>query len=104
MMPTDVAKSVVWDPAREIEMMYDVWLKLALAGRRFVVNPTPTFLYRQHAGALSRRYGRREELIRSHMLQTARQRAQDQFGSVPGPSLEIRLRELRAAVRRTVGR
>ena len=103
MMPTDVAKSVAWDPSREMVMMYDIWLQLALAGRRFVVNPTPTFLYRQHAGGLSRRFGEHEATISADMLEAARRKAIDQFGRVPGPSLDVRLRELRATARRAVG-
>lgn len=104
MMRREVAQSVAWDPAREILMMYDVWLQLLFAGANFVVNPTPTFLYRQHAGSMSHNLGQREATLRSELLAESRALAVERYGRVPGPSLPVRLLLARRAVGRAVGR
>jgi glycosyltransferase involved in cell wall biosynthesis len=105
MMRTPVAQSVVWDPGREILMMYHVWLQLLFAGRRFVVNQSPTFLYRQHAASMSRNLGEREAALRAQLIAESRALAVERFGRVPGPSLPVRIalarRELGRVIRRT---
>ena len=73
-------------------MMYDVWFQLLFAGRRFVVNPTATFLYRQHAGSLSYNEDEHDDMVRSKLLADSRAQAIERFGRVPGPSPEVRLR------------
>jgi succinoglycan biosynthesis protein ExoO len=104
MMRTSIAQSVVWDPQREILMMYDVWLQLLFEGRRFVVNRSPTFLYRQHATSMSHNLGPREAALRAHLLAESRALAVEKLGYVPAPSFPVRLtvirRALSAAVRR----
>jgi glycosyltransferase involved in cell wall biosynthesis len=100
MMRTEVAQSVAWDPAREILMMYHVWLQLLFAGRRFVVNQSPTFLYRQHETSMSRNLGEREATLRAQLIAESRALAVERFGRVPGPSLLVRL----ALARRGLGR
>jgi len=99
MMWTDVARSVAWNPAREIHMMYDIWIQLLFAGRRFVVNPTATFLYRQHAGSLSFNEDEHDDIVRSRLLADSRAQAVERFGRVPGASPEVRLRLAYGAVR-----
>jgi succinoglycan biosynthesis protein ExoO len=99
MMWTEVAQSVEWDPAREVHMMYDVWLQLLFAGRRFVVNPTPTFLYRQHAGSLSYNEDEHDDLVRAKLIADWRARAVERFGRVPAPSAEVRMRLVYQAIR-----
>ncbi len=105
MMRTSVAQSVVWDPGREILMMYHVWLQQLLAGRRFVVNRSPTFLYRQHEASMSHNLGEREAALRAQLIAESRALAVERFGRVPGPSLPVRMalarRELGRAIRRT---
>jgi glycosyltransferase involved in cell wall biosynthesis len=91
MMRTEVARSVVWDPAREILMMYHIWLQLLLAGRRFEVNRSATFLYRQHAASMSHNLGEREAALRSQLLAESRLLAVERYGQIPAPSLPIRL-------------
>lgn len=100
MMRTSVAQSVVWDPGREILMMYHVWLQLLFAGSKFVVNRTPTFLYRQHAASMSHNLGERESALRAALLAESRALAIDRYGRVPGPSLPVRL----VLARRALGR
>jgi glycosyltransferase involved in cell wall biosynthesis len=100
MMRTAVAQSVEWDPGREILMMYHVWLQLLFAGRAFVVNETPTFLYRQHAASMSHNLGEREAALRSRLLEESRALAVERFGRVPGPSPSIRLRLAKQALGR----
>jgi hypothetical protein len=106
MMRTSIAQSVRWDPKREILMMYDVWLQLLLAGRRFVVNQSPTFLYRQHATSMSHNLGPREAALRAQLLSEARALAFERFGRVPAASVPVRLRLVRyglgAAMRRAL--
>jgi succinoglycan biosynthesis protein ExoO len=102
MMLTGVAQSVRWDASREIQMMYDVWLQLLFAGRRFSVNPTATFLYRQHAGSLTRRMGEREDVIRKALLDEYRALAVERFGRVPPPSARVRAQNLRRSLRRAL--
>jgi glycosyltransferase involved in cell wall biosynthesis len=91
MMWTEVAQSVVWDPGREVHMMYDVWIQLLFAGRRFVPNPTATFLYRQHAASLTRNETKRDDEIRIELIAESRALAMERFGRVPGPSLGVRM-------------
>jgi len=104
MMSTPIAQSVVWDPQREILMMYDVWLQLLFAGRRFVVNQSPTFLYRQHATSMSHNLGPREASLRAQLLAESRGLAVERFGRVPAASVPVRLQLVRyglgAAIRR----
>ena len=104
MMWTDVARSVTWDPGREVHMMYDVWIQLLFAGRRFVVNPTATFLYRQHAGSLSHNEDEHDDMVRSRLLADSRAQAVERFGRVPGPSPEVRLRIAYQALREGAAR
>jgi len=104
MMRTEVAQSVAWDPAREILMMYHVWLQLLLDGRRFTTNRSATFLYRQHAASVSHNLGEREALLRARLLEEFRARATERFGEVPPPSLPVRLRLARYALARAIGR
>ena len=103
MMRTPIAQSVVWDPRREILMMYHVWLQLLFAGHRFVVNQSPTFLYRQHATSMSHNLGPREAALRAQLLTESRALAVEQFGRVPPASVPVRLtlvrRQLGAAIR-----
>jgi len=99
MMRTGVAQSVVWDPRREILMMYDVWLQLLFAGHRFVVNQSPTFLYRQHGASMSHNLGAREAALRAQLLAESRARAIERFGRVPAASIRVRL----TLVRRQLG-
>jgi len=104
MMRTEVAQSVAWDPGREILMMYQVWLQLIFDGRRFTVNRSATFLYRQHAASVSRNLGEREALLEAQLLEEFRARAIERFGGVPRPSLPVRLRLARYALARAIGR
>jgi glycosyltransferase involved in cell wall biosynthesis len=104
MMRTEVAKSVVWDPGREILMMYDIWLQLLFAGRRFVVNRTPTFLYRQHPTSMSHNLGEREAVIRSQLIAEARNLAIQRYGYVPRPALSIQLALAWHALGRAIAR
>jgi hypothetical protein len=71
---------VAWDPAREILMMYHVWLQLLFDGRRFAVNRSATFLYRPHAASVSHNLGEREALLRAHLLEEFRSWATERFG------------------------
>jgi hypothetical protein len=98
MMRTAVAQSIEWDPGWEILMMYHVWLQLLLAGRTFVVNKSPTFLYRQHATSMSKNLGEREASLRARLLAQSRALAAERFGRVPGPSAGIRLRLAKRAL------
>jgi glycosyltransferase involved in cell wall biosynthesis len=91
MMRTSVAHSVVWDPGREILMMYHVWLQMLFAGRKFVVNRSATFLYRQHAASVSHNLGEREATLKSELLGESRSLAVERFGQVPKPSAPVRL-------------
>ena len=102
MMRTSVAQSVEWDPAREILMMYHVWLQLLLAGRRFVVNRSATFLYRQHAASMSHNLGEREAALRAELIAESRAIAATQFGRVPRPSIPVRLQLARGALRQAI--
>lgn len=104
MMRTSVAQSVVWDPAREILMMYHVWLQLLFAGRRFVVNRSPTFLYRQHGASMSHNLGEREAALRAQLIAESRALAVERYGHVPGPSVPVRLRLVRQALVKAIGR
>ena len=104
MLRTDVAQSVVWDPGWEIQMPYHVWIQLLFAGRRFVVNQTPTFLYRQHAASLSHNLGEREAQLRNQLIAESRALAVERFGRVPGPSLEVRLSLAKQAILREARR
>ncbi len=104
MMRTTVAQSVTWDPAREILMMYHVWIQLLFAGRTFVVNRSPTFLYRQHAASLSANMGKREAELRAQLIAESRALAIERWGRVPGPSLPVRLRIARRGLLETIGR
>ena len=103
MMRTSIAQSVVWDPQREILMMYHVWLQLLFAGHRFVVNESPTFLYRQHAASMSHNLGPREAALRAKLLAESRALAVERYGRVPAASVLVRLklvrRQLAAALR-----
>ena len=101
-MRTSVAQSVEWDPAREILMMYHVWLQLLLAGRRFVVNRSATFLYRQHAASMSHNLGERETALRAELIAESRAIAATQFGRVPRPSIPVRLQLARGALRQAI--
>lgn len=92
MMRTAVAQSVVWDPGREILMMYHVWLQLLLAGHTFVANRSATFLYRQHAASVSHNLGPREQALTAELLSESRALALERYGYVPGPSAATRLR------------
>ena len=98
MMRTPVAQSVVWDPGREILMMYHVWLQLLFAGRRFAVNRSATFLYRQHATSMSHNLGEREAAISAQLIAESRSLAVERFGYVPKPSVPVRLRLARHAM------
>lgn len=102
LMWTEIAQSVRWDPSREMLMMYEVWLQLLFADRRFSVNPTATFLYRQHAGSLTRRMGGREDAIRRTLLDEYRVLAVERFGRVPAPSARVRMLNWRRSLRRAV--
>ena len=104
MMRTEVAQSVAWDPAREILMMYHVWLQMLFDGRRFTTNRSATFLYRQHAASVSHNLGEREAFLREQLLEEFRSRVTERFGEVPPPSLPVRLRLARDAVERAIGR
>lgn len=104
MMRTSVAQSIVWDPGREILMMYHVWLQLLLAGRTFVVNRSPTFLYRQHTTSMSHNLGGREAALRAQLIAESRELAVKQLGRVPGPSVPVRLRLIRQAVVNAIDR
>ena len=104
MMRTSVAQSVVWDPGREILMMYHVWLQMLFAGRRFVVNRSATFLYRQHAASMSHNLGEREATLRAELLAESRSLAVERFGHVPKPSLPVRLGIARHALGRAIRR
>jgi glycosyltransferase involved in cell wall biosynthesis len=104
MMRTSVAQSVVWDADREILMMYHVWLQLLFAERRFVVNRSPTFLYRQHATSMSHNLGEREAAILAQLMAESRALAIERYGRVPPPSWPVRLLRARRALRRTIRR
>jgi succinoglycan biosynthesis protein ExoO len=104
MMRTSVAQSITWDPDREILMMYHVWLQLLLAGYKFVVNPSPTFLYRQHSASMSHNLGSHEAGLRANLIAEFRARARERYGYVPGPSPALRLRLLRQAIGNLAGR
>lgn len=104
MMRTAVAQSVAWDAGREILMMYHVWLQLLVDRRTFVVNPSPTFLYRQHAGSVSHNLGPREAALTAELLSEYRAIAAERFGRAPGPSLGVRLRLARSAASSVVRR
>jgi glycosyltransferase involved in cell wall biosynthesis len=97
-MRTAVAQSVVWDPRREILMIYHVWLQLLFAGHQFVVNRSPTFLYRQHQASMSHNLGPREAELREQLLAESRALAVKRFGRVPGPSFPVRLTLVRRAL------
>lgn len=99
MLRTAVATSATWDPDRENTMMYDVWLQMLLAGRRFETTGTATFLYRQHPTSLSHTLDRRDAELRTELLAERRADAVRALGSVPGPSPEIRARILRLRLR-----
>lgn len=103
MMRTSVARSVEWDPSRETLMMYHIWLQLLLAERRFVVNRSATFLYRQHAASMSHNLGEREAALRAQLLAESRERARERLGRVPGPSIAVRLQLARRRLGRRIG-
>ena len=96
-MRTHVAGSVTWDPDRENEMMYHVWLQLLMDGGRFVVHPAPTYLYRQHQTSLSHTLDARDAILREQLLQEYGALAIERFGRLPEPSLGVRLRLVKAA-------
>lgn len=98
MMRTEVAQSITWDPTWEVLTMYHVWLQLLLAGRIFVVNRSATFLYRQHAASVSHNLGEREAELQARLLAESRLIALERLGTIPGPSLHVRLAEARASV------
>jgi glycosyltransferase involved in cell wall biosynthesis len=104
MMRTRVAQSVVWDPVREVLMMYHVWMQLLLADRRFAVNRSATFLYRQHPASVSHNLNERDAALRAQFLEEARRLAVQKLGRVPGPSLPVRLRIARHALGHAIGR
>ena len=104
MMRTAVAQSVAWDPGREILMMYHVWLQLLFDGRRFVVNRSATFLYRQHAASMSHNLGEREAALRAQLIAESRALAVERFGHVPKPSVPVRLRLARHALGQAIRR
>jgi hypothetical protein len=100
MLRTEVARSVTWDPERENTMMYDVWLQLLLARRRFATTGTATFLYRQHPTSLSHTLDARDAELRDALLAERAREAAAVFGAIPGPSPEIRLRRFVERLRR----
>jgi hypothetical protein len=85
-------------------MMYHVWLQLLFAGRRFVVNRSPTFLYRQHAASMSQNLGVREAALRAELIAESRVLAVERFGRVPGPSPRVRLSLLRETLEESIRR
>jgi glycosyltransferase involved in cell wall biosynthesis len=102
MMRTPVAQSVEWDPARETLMTYHVWIQLLLADRRFVVNRSATFLYRQHAASLSHNLDARQPALRAQLLAESRALAVEKYGRVPGPSIPVRLGLARFALGKAI--
>ena len=81
-------------------MMYHVWLQMLFDGRRFVVNRSATFLYRQHAASMSHNLGEREAALpgaAARGVARAGDRAiRPRAGSVP----PVRLRLARYALAR----
>lgn len=56
---------IAWRPDRGRAMVMSMWLALAAAGRRFTAIDEPTWLYRRHAGNISR--GRDAEFAASRL-------------------------------------
>lgn len=101
MVSTERARDV-WDPTLGKMMMFGGWLELAFRGARFAVVRTPVFRYRRHATNMSDDLDAEYWRTRAELVARYRAKVRDRDGSLPGPSLRLRLHRLIAPVGRLV--
>lgn len=103
MIRRDVATDV-WNPSLGKLMMFGAWLELAFRGAHFVVVRDPMFLYRQHGENMSAALDAAYWRTRAELVQRYREKVRARDGTVPPPTIRLRIRRVLSPIGRRLFR